>query len=318
MHIDLRQLRHYIALVEHRSFVAAAAAVNLSQSAFSRSIQTLEHNVGCRLVDRGSRDLEPTRQGLLVLEHARKLVHGVHDLTTEISQFNGANTGVVRFGSGPAPAAQLVPRAVARFVSEFPAARTCFQVDNWQALHRKLVAEEIEFFVADTRQFESDPDYHVQRLQPQRWNFCCRAGHPLTQRPQVLARDLFDYPLATTFRPPAIRKVLCDLSGRQDFLPTVECEHSYALLSVVLQSDTIGIACNNNLRPYQVGHGLVALTLADLTSAQQASFYTHYGIVTRARYTLSPLAKGLVRQLVACDAHDATPTQATVLGLVAT
>ncbi|MGE8382682.1 MAG: hypothetical protein ACN6PL_03400, partial [Pseudomonas putida] len=25
MHIDLRQLRHYIALVEHRSFVAAAA-----------------------------------------------------------------------------------------------------------------------------------------------------------------------------------------------------------------------------------------------------------------------------------------------------
>ncbi|WP_256582083.1 LysR family transcriptional regulator, partial [Pseudomonas sp. DrBHI1] len=46
MHIDLRQLRHFIALVEHRSFVAAAAAVNLSQSAFSRSIQTLEHNVG--------------------------------------------------------------------------------------------------------------------------------------------------------------------------------------------------------------------------------------------------------------------------------
>ncbi|WP_347242398.1 helix-turn-helix domain-containing protein, partial [Vibrio cholerae] len=41
MHIDLRQLRHFIALAEQRSFVAAAAAVNLSQSAFSRSIQAL-------------------------------------------------------------------------------------------------------------------------------------------------------------------------------------------------------------------------------------------------------------------------------------
>lgn len=104
MHIDLRQLRHYIALVEHRSFVAAAAAVNLSQSAFSRSIQTLEHNIGCRLVDRASKELAPTRQGLLVLEHSRRLVHGAHNLVNEIHQFNGATTGVVRFGSGPAPA----------------------------------------------------------------------------------------------------------------------------------------------------------------------------------------------------------------------
>ena len=56
--------------------------------------------------------------------------------------------------------------------------RTCFQVDNWQALNRKLVAEEIEFFVADTRQFESDPDYQVHKLTPQRWHFCCMSRLP--------------------------------------------------------------------------------------------------------------------------------------------
>lgn len=301
MHIDLRQLRHFIALVEHRSFVAAAAAVNLSQSAFSRSIQTLEHNVGCRLVDRASKDLPPTRQGLLVLEHSRRLVHGAHNLVNEIQQFNGATTGVVRFGSGPAPAGGLVPRAVARFVAEYPAARTCFQVDNWQALNRKLVAEEIEFFVADTRQFESDPDYQVHRLAPQRWHFCCRAGHPLARQQRVQARDLFDFPMATTFRPPNIRKVLIDLSGRQDFLPSVECEHGYALLNVVMHSDTIGIACNANLLPYQHEESLVKLELADLTQEQREACHTRYGVVSRVGYGLSPLAQGLVRQLIACD-----------------
>ncbi|WP_028635388.1 LysR family transcriptional regulator [Pseudomonas parafulva] len=301
MHIDLRQLRHFIALVEHRSFVAAAAAVNLSQSAFSRSIQTLEHNVGCRLVDRASKDLPPTRQGLLVLEHSRRLVHGAHNLVNEIQQFNGATTGVVRFGSGPAPAGGLVPRAVARFVADYPAARTCFQVDNWQALNRKLVAEEIEFFVADTRQFESDPDYQVHRLAPQRWHFCCRAGHPLARQQRVQARDLFDYPMATTFRPPNIRKILSDLSGRQDFLPSVECEHGYALLNVVMHSDTIGIACNANLLPYQHEESLVKLELADLTQEQREACHTRYGVVSRVGYGLSPLAQGLVRQLIACD-----------------
>ncbi|WP_248918212.1 LysR family transcriptional regulator [Pseudomonas entomophila] len=301
MHIDLRQLRHFIALVEHRSFVAAAAAVNLSQSAFSRSIQTLEHNVGCRLVDRASKELAPTRQGLLVLEHSRRLVHGAHHLVNEINQFNGATTGVVRFGSGPAPAGGLVPRAVARFVAEYPAARTCFQVDNWQALNRRLIAEEIEFFIADTRQFEADPDYQVLKLKPQRWHFCCRQGHPLTAHEKVRTQDLFDYPLATTTRPPNIRKVLSDLSGRQDFLPSVECEHGYALLNVVLHSDTIGIACSANLLPYQGERGLVALELADLAPEQEEAFYTRYGVVSRMGYGLSALAQGLIRQLLVCD-----------------
>ncbi|MBJ9977582.1 LysR family transcriptional regulator [Pseudomonas sp. S75] len=303
MHIDLRQLRHFIALIEHRSFVAAAAAVNLSQSAFSRSIQTLEHNVGCRLVDRASKELAPTRQGQLVLDHSRRLVHGARNLVNEINQFNGATTGTVRFGSGPAPAGGLVPRAVARFVSEFPAARTCFQVDNWQALNHRLMAEEIEFFVADTRQFEADPDYRVHLLTPQRWYFCCRVGHPLTQQEAVHARDLFDYPMATTLRPPNIRKVLSEMSERQDFVPSVECEHGYALLNVVMQSNTLGIACSANLQPYQAQGRLVALEPVDLTPEQRQACHTRYGIVSRVGYGLSPLAQGLVRQLIACDAE---------------
>ncbi|MFC5694779.1 LysR family transcriptional regulator [Pseudomonas sp. GCM10022186] len=300
MHIDLRQLRHFIALTEHRSFVAAAAAVNLSQSAFSRSIQTLEHNVGCRLVDRASKDLAPTKQGLLVLEHARRLVHGAHNLVNEISQFNGLTAGVVRFGCGPAPAAQLIPRAVGRFVSDYPGVRVKFQVDSWQELNRRLTSEEIEFFVADTRHFEADPDYRVHKLRAQRWHFCCRAGHPLTELDTVRVADIFDYPLATTFRPPNIRKVLVDYSGRQDFVPNVECEHGYALLNVVLNSNAIGIAGQGNLRPYLRDGALVPLQLADLPPDLE-EMHTRYGIVSRVGYGLSPPAQALVERIQACD-----------------
>lgn len=39
--MDLRQLRHLVALADYRNFGRAAEAINLSQPAFSRSIQTL-------------------------------------------------------------------------------------------------------------------------------------------------------------------------------------------------------------------------------------------------------------------------------------
>ncbi len=58
--MDLRQLRYFIALAEHRSFVRAADAMGITQPAFSRSIQGLEQELGCQLVDRGSKDLRPT------------------------------------------------------------------------------------------------------------------------------------------------------------------------------------------------------------------------------------------------------------------
>jgi len=157
MHIDLRQLRHFIALADQRSFVAGALAVNLSQSAFSRSIQALEHSVGCQLVDRGRKDLAPTKQGLVLLEHARRLVRVAQQMANEISQFNGLEAGELRFGCGPAPAAGLIPRAIGSFIGRYPKARVQFQVDDWQSLSKRLLSEEFEFFVADTRQFEADP-----------------------------------------------------------------------------------------------------------------------------------------------------------------
>ncbi|WP_288099728.1 LysR family transcriptional regulator [Pseudomonas sp.] len=303
MHIDLRQLRHFIALADQRSFVAGAMAVNLSQSAFSRSIQALEHSVGCQLVDRGRKDLAPTKQGQVLLEHARRLVSGAQQMANEISQFNGLEAGELRFGCGPAPAAGLVPRAIGSFIGRYPKARVQFQVDDWQSLSKRLLSEEFEFFVADTRQFEADPDYLTQRLRPRKWHFCCRAGHPLATRESVSAAELMSYPMAVTIRPPNLRKVIVDLSGRPDFTPNVECENSYSLLGVVMRSDAIGIIGEYSDALHNAKGQLVRLKIDGLADDLE-ELYTRYGIVSRAGYRLSPLAEAMIAQIKEVDAQD--------------
>lgn len=303
MHIDLRQLRHFIALADQRSFVAGAMAVNLSQSAFSRSIQALEHSVGCQLVDRGRKDLAPTKQGQVLLEHARRLVSGAQQMANEISQFNGLEAGELRFGCGPAPAAGLIPRAIGSFIGRYPKARVQFQVDDWQSLSKRLLSEEFEFFVADTRQFEADPDYLTQRLRPRKWHFCCRAGHPLAARESVSAAELMSFPMAVTIRPQNLRKVIVDLSGRPDFTPNVECENSYSLLGVVLRSDAIGIIGDYADALHNAKGELVRLKIDGLADDLE-ELYTRYGIVSRAGYRLSPLAEAMIAQIKEIDAQD--------------
>lgn len=301
--MDLRQLRYFIALNEHRSFVRAADAMGITQPAFSRSIQGLEQEFGCVLVDRGNKDLRPTPEGQVVLQHALSLVQGAALLSSEVTQMTKLDAGELRFGCGPAPAAGLIPRAIGSFIGRYPKARVQFQVDDWQTLSKRLLSEEFEFFVADTRQFEADPDYLTQRLRPRKWHFCCRAGHPLAALESVSAAELMSYPLAVTIRPPNLRKVIVDLSGRPDFTPNVECENSYSLLGVVLRSDAIGIIGSYSDALHNARDELVCLKIEGLADDLE-ELYTRYGIVSRAGYRLSPLAEAMIEEIKRTDAVD--------------
>lgn len=299
MHIDLRQLRHFIALIEHRNFTSAAQAMNISQSAFSRSIQSLEQSVGTRLVDRNNR-LEPTKKGLIVLEHARRLTGDAQDLLNDIRQFSEKEEGEIRFGCGPAPAAWLIPRAIGVFTRQYPKARLVFRVDNWQSLGQQLMADEFEFFVADTRNFEFDPQYSVLPLSQHRWGFCCREDHPLAALSEIGVDQLFSYPLAATVRPPNLRQALVRLSGRQDIRTSIECENGYSLLDVIRHSDAIG---TTNIHGDPCGWrpaGIHMLKIAGLDDNIE-EFYTHYGIVSRVGSRFSWLTQKLIDTLLQVD-----------------
>lgn len=298
--MDLRQLRYFIALNEHRSFVRAADAMGITQPAFSRSIQGLEQEFGCVLVDRGNKDLRPTPEGQVVLQHALSLVQGAALLSSEVTQMTKLDAGEVRFGCGPAPAVKLVPDAVAQFSSAHPKVRTCFAVDNWEKLSRSLNREEIEFFIADIRHFEADPNYQTQPLTPKRGVFFCRPGHPLLAKESLSTNDMFDYPLATTLIPPGIRKLLANLSGRIDFSPTIETEHFPALVKIVRQSNAIGVGTAEAFAEDIEQGALVLLHWRNLPQNID-SLNARCGIVSRSGFRLSPAARKLIEVLVAVD-----------------
>lgn len=61
--MERRQIEYFVALAEHRSFTAAAAALFVSQPALSQSIRALERDLGAELVRRLSHGVELTSAG---------------------------------------------------------------------------------------------------------------------------------------------------------------------------------------------------------------------------------------------------------------
>ncbi|HBU6977091.1 TPA: LysR family transcriptional regulator, partial [Raoultella planticola] len=98
MHLDFRQLRNFVALVEYGSFHRAAEAVCLSQSAFSRSIQSLELSVGHPLFDRQNKLPTLTRHGQTLLPYARRFQELNIELSSLLEETDDSENGEVAFG----------------------------------------------------------------------------------------------------------------------------------------------------------------------------------------------------------------------------
>lgn len=73
-HLELRQLRYFVAVAEASSFRRAADRLALTQPPLTRQIQALEEDLGVQLLVRDRRGVELTPEGSEVLREARDIL----------------------------------------------------------------------------------------------------------------------------------------------------------------------------------------------------------------------------------------------------
>jgi DNA-binding transcriptional LysR family regulator len=118
--IKLAQLRALVAVANHGNFSEAALHLNLSQSAISHSIASLEEELGIPLLIRGRYGAIPTPTGERVIAHARQMLKLLEAIEQEALRERGLQGGKLRIGSFRSAATHLLPPILSRFRSRFP------------------------------------------------------------------------------------------------------------------------------------------------------------------------------------------------------
>src|SRR3546814_18703107 len=70
----LRKVNHVIEIARQGGFAKAAATLNITQSALTRSVQILEDHLGIQVFERGPRGIRLTREGEEVIEGGTRLL----------------------------------------------------------------------------------------------------------------------------------------------------------------------------------------------------------------------------------------------------
>src|SRR5512139_1218130 len=164
MTLEIRQMRHVIALADHGSFARAATALGMSQPALSRSIQSVEREAGASLFVRSASGVEPTDGGRLFIARVRQILQLTEDLDREVAGERGLQSGHVHVGGGPYPAQSILASALAGFVAAYPRVVVRVMMRDWDELLRRLRAREIEFFVAEISTLGGESDVDIEPL----------------------------------------------------------------------------------------------------------------------------------------------------------
>ena len=97
--MELRHLRHFVALAEERSFTQAAARELIVQSGLSTSIRALEKEVGALLFVRGTRPVRLTAEGTALLPAARHTLDAAQAAQQAVQDAHGVLAGRLRIGA---------------------------------------------------------------------------------------------------------------------------------------------------------------------------------------------------------------------------
>src|SRR5206468_2085028 len=96
---DLRRLRAFHGVAEHRSFSAAALELGYAQSVVSHHVAALEAEFGLTLIDRSSRPVRLTPAGEELHRHAVEVLGRVAETEDSLRSLAGLARGSLRISA---------------------------------------------------------------------------------------------------------------------------------------------------------------------------------------------------------------------------
>ena len=146
-HMQFRQLRYFVKIVEAGSFSRAASVVHVAQPALSQQVAELEERLGVMLLQRSARGVRPTVAGEILYREASAILHQLDGLPGAIRPSSAVPEGAVSLGF----ASSLAPKLVGGVLEECRASLPKVTLRVWDGdslgLESRIAANSIDLAV---------------------------------------------------------------------------------------------------------------------------------------------------------------------------
>jgi DNA-binding transcriptional LysR family regulator len=179
--MNVKQLSHFLTVLEHGSILKASLRLNLSQPALSKSIASLEDYYGVPLFKRLPRGVEPTAFALALDRHARRILTDFETTRRVLGTIAAGSSGTVTFGTGSSFVA-AVGETMSAFSAQWPEVDFTCVTDHANHLRDALLGNRIDFFVGMYNRLVGDDAFDIEPVFADRFIGICSKDHALAGR----------------------------------------------------------------------------------------------------------------------------------------
>ena len=285
--MDLWQLHIFCKVVELKSFSKAGDAVHISQPTISSHIKDLEDHFGCRLIDRLSKNVSPTKAGELLYDYARQLLALKDETETAISEFQGKIKGSLSAGGSTIPGTYMLPKLMGGFLALYPGVNLSLTIGDTLKITTETANGNIEISIvgalSDSKMVSQEKIFNDEM----RLIIC--ENHKWAARSSVTLDELVKEPFILREDGSGTRKAIEDSlrnvgASCDDLNAVVEMGSTEAVIQGVKNGVGVSIVSPVALSDVLSSKSISVLSIEGVSLSR--SFY----LTVHGRKTLSPLA----------------------------
>lgn len=188
--LRVQQMELVLQLIEHGTISAAAAAMGLTQSAVTRSLQDLEALMEVTLFERSHHGVTPTRACRPVETLAHDFREGLEETARQIRAVVTGDDHALRVGAEPGMPMRMLSQAVNALLDDEPTLQVSLRCEDSASLMAAVGHGGLDLAVVRTDLGSQAERLRFHALGQQRLRVVCGIRHPLARSTHINAEQL--------------------------------------------------------------------------------------------------------------------------------
>lgn len=294
--MKLIQLRHLLAVAEAGTVRQAAKNVHRSQSSVTKSIQSLEQELGVELLHRASHGVTPTAIGKALIARATAIEAELRQARSEVETARGAGAGEIRLSASPTVAMGLLPKAIVGFKRTRPKVSFQIQEGSYPDVLPAVRTGELDFALCLVPGRPRDDELEFRILLRDQLTPAVRVGHPLAQRGRLTVAELAKLELDWVIyrRSHTGRDIFEQTFAAAGLAPprsTIESTSFACVLALVEASDCVTLVPAQLFAERRRSAAITALAMDSPMPPWNVT------LISRAQHQLAPICRAFLKHL---------------------
>lgn len=242
--MNTQQLESFVHVAENLSFARAAEILNITQSAVSRQIHSLEEELGATLLRRSTRTVSLTPAGAIFLNDAKEIIGKLEYASLKLKSQSKTNIQIINIGCTNEEELYLISKVLHKCKHQMPGIHPSIRTIHSRAILNLFMHGDIDVLFGFKDDIPMREGMYYKELT--QIKICCAVPkeHPFAQKKEVQKKDLLseDMVVCNAYEVPS------QLSNIQNSIihqippeSTYYCESPQAMLALIRAGYGIGL-----------------------------------------------------------------------------